>query len=74
MIKIFFLLMIISYPDQPSVNYNGFIYPTEAECVKAKDEYNEAYAIKEEEYKKKLLTEAFCIPFEIKGMKKPVGA
>ena len=37
MMQIFFLLMIISMPNQPSVKYNASIYPTEQECYQALD-------------------------------------
>ena len=37
MIKIFFLLMIISMPGEPTVKYNAAIYPTEDMCVQAKE-------------------------------------
>jgi len=76
-IKIFLLLMIFSVPDMPSVKYNALIYPTEAQCLQARDGYMEAYAAKPPEYKKNLLTEARCIEFEsfpIQGMISDIGA
>jgi len=63
-VKIFFLLMIISMPNMPSVRYNAMIYPSETQCLDARDGYMEAYAAKDLEYKSKLKTEAFCIPFD----------
>jgi len=36
MIKIFFLLMIMSTPNQTTVKYNAAIYPTEALCMEAR--------------------------------------
>lgn len=77
MIKIFFFLMIMSTPNQPSVKYNAVIYPDETQCNLALEGYLEAYANKSQEYKDKTLTEAFCIPFNsfnIKGMQKNIGA
>jgi hypothetical protein len=71
MIKIFFLLMIMSYPGQTSVKYQGAIYPSENLCIQARDAYMEAFRNKSYEYKLTMKTEAFCIPFEsfsIKGM------
>jgi hypothetical protein len=62
--KIFLLLMIISIPDMPSVRYNALIYPSEIQCIHARDGYMEAYDSKEMEYKNNLKTEAFCIPFD----------
>ncbi len=61
--KIFFLLMIISMPELPSVKYNAMIYLTEPECISARDGYMNAYLAKDLEYKRKIKTEAFCIPF-----------
>ena len=62
MVKIFFLLMIMSSPNQTTVKYNASIYPTEALCMKAKEGYMEAY--EESIDKDSMKTEAFCIPFE----------
>ena len=75
--QIFFLLMIMSMPNQPSVKYNASIYPTEQECYKALDGYMNAYNSNSAEYKNKMVTEAFCIPFEsfpIEKFKKEIGA
>ena len=36
MIKIWFMLVLISMPHAPSVKYSGFIYPSEEECEMAK--------------------------------------
>jgi hypothetical protein len=77
MVKIWLLVMLLSSPNQPSVKYNALIYPTEEQCVVARDGYMEAYAAKPPEYKLSLKTEAFCIPFDsfpITGMPKPIGA
>jgi len=64
MTKIFLLLMLISVPNQPSVKYNAVIYFTEQECLIAKNGYMEAYANKDQEYKDKLITNAYCVPFD----------
>ena len=77
MIKIFFLLMIISIPGAETVRYNGSIYSTEESCIQAKDDYMGAFEAKPEKYKDKIKTEAFCIPFEsfpVKGIKPNIGA
>ena len=62
LVKIFFLLMIMSSPNQTTVKYNASIYPTEALCMKAKEGYMEAY--EESIDKDSMKTEAFCIPFD----------
>ena len=70
-IKIFFLLIIMSYPGQTSVKYQGAIYPSENLCIQARDAYMEAFKNKSYEYKLTMKTEAYCVPFEsfpIKGM------
>jgi hypothetical protein len=77
MIKIFFLLMILSTPNQHTVKYNAAIYPTEDTCIEAKVDYLEAYNAKSAEYKAGMKTEAFCIEiksFPIIGMPMPLGA
>tara|TARA_R110000787_G_scaffold49852_1_gene119226 strand:- start:397 stop:627 length:231 start_codon:yes stop_codon:yes gene_type:complete len=75
--KIFFLLMIISMPDMPSVRYNGMIYFEEGQCSVARDKYMAAYEAKDLNYKSKIKTEAFCLPFDtfpLMGMTAPLGA
>jgi hypothetical protein len=77
MVKIWLLLMIISMPQQPTVKYTAYVYPNEEKCLVAQDEYNLAYKNKDQDYKSRVKSEAFCIPFEsfpIKGMQSPVGA
>ena len=77
MVKIWLLLMLMSTPNQPSVKYNAAIYPTEDECIQAREVFMESYEAKPPEYKLTMKTEAICIPFEsfpIKGMESPIGA
>ena len=77
MMKIFFLLMIMSMPNQPSVKYHASIYPTAQECNQAHDKYMNAYDSKPQNFKDKMVTEAFCIPFEsfpIEKFKKEIVA
>jgi hypothetical protein len=50
-------------PNMPSVKYNAMIYSSETQCLDARNRYMDAYAAKDLEYKSKLKTEAFCIPF-----------
>ena len=48
------MLVLISIPNAPSVKYNGFIYPNEAECQMARYELLEVYDARPEDYKKGL--------------------
>ena len=71
MIKIWFMLVLISMPNAPSVKYNGFIYPSEEECMTAKYELMEAYNDKPTQYKLINQIESYCVEFEsfpIKGL------
>ncbi len=73
MIKIWFLLVLISVPNSPSIKYNGFIYPNEEECQVAKYELMETYNNKSTEYKSVTLMDSHCIEFKsftIKGLNK----
>ena len=62
--KIFLLIMFISLPNAPTVRYNAVVFPTEFQCLEARNGYNEAYLAKDWEYKSRVKTEAFCLPFE----------
>ena len=64
MIKIWFMLVLISVPNAPSVKYNGFLYPTEEECQVAKYKLHETYNNKSTEYKSVTLIDSHCIEFE----------
>jgi len=69
--------MIMSMPNEPSVRYNASIFPTEQECYQALDKYINAYDSRPQDFKDKMVTEAFCIPFEsfpIEKFKKDIGA
>ena len=73
MIKIWFLLVLISAPNVPSVKYNGFIYPNEEQCQFAKYELHEAYNNKPTEYKAVTVMDSYCVEFEsfpIQGLRK----
>ena len=61
---VFLLLMIMASPNQPTVKYNAVLYPTESGCELVRAGYMDAYENKSEEYKKIMVTEAFCIPFD----------
>ena len=64
MIKVWFMLVLISIPNAPSVRYNGFIYPNEEECMVAKYELMEAYNNKPTEYKLITKVDSYCVEFE----------
>ncbi len=64
MTKVFLLLMLMSMPNQPSVKYNAMIYFTEKECIIAKEGYMKNYNNRDQEYKNRIVTNAYCIPFD----------
>ena len=64
MIKVWFLLVLVSMPNYPSIKYNGNIYPNEEECQMAKYEFHETYDSQPTEYKSIVLMEAYCMEFE----------
>jgi len=77
MIKIWFMLVLISMPNAPSVKYNGFIYVSEEECQTARYELLEAYNSKPPEYKSITSINAYCTEFEsfpIAGIKNDIKA
>ena len=61
---VFLLLMIMSSPNQSTVKYNAVLYYNDIECEIARAGYMDAYENRKEEYKKTMITEAFCIPFD----------
>jgi len=70
-IKIWFMLILMSVPNAPSVKYNGMIYPTEEQCVDAQAEFLNMYETQPQNYKDKLVVGAFCLPFDafpVQGM------
>jgi len=77
MVKIWLFLMLMSTPNQPTVKYNALIYPTEEECLAARESYMEAYEAKSREYRDGLVTEGYCVSFDsfpIVGMPPTAGA
>tara|TARA_R110000824_G_scaffold2433_1_gene11365 strand:+ start:423 stop:668 length:246 start_codon:yes stop_codon:yes gene_type:complete len=73
MIKIWFLLILVSMPNAPTVKYNGFIYPNEEACEVAKYELMEAYKDRSLEYKRITQVDSYCVEFEsfpVKGLSK----
>ena len=71
MIKIWFLLVMMSMPNAPSIKYTGSIYPTEDDCIQAQLGLLNAYEAKPQDYKNKMAFNAFCLPFDafpVQGM------
>ena len=64
MIKIWFMLMLVSIPNAPSIKYNGFIYTSEEDCQVARYELHESYNEKSTEYKSVTLIDSYCVEFE----------
>ena len=64
MVKIWFMLVLISMPKAPSVKYNGFIYPNEEECQVARYELHEAYNSKPTKYKSVTAIQSYCVEFK----------
>ena len=64
MIKIWFMLILVSMPNAPSVKYNGFIYPDEEKCQVARYELHETYNNKSTEYKSVTAIDSYCVEFE----------
>ena len=64
MVNIWFLLVLISMPNIPSIKYNGFIYPNEEECQVARYELHEAYNSKPTKYKSVTAIQSYCVEFK----------
>ena len=64
MVKIWFMLVLISMPNAPSVKYNGFIYPNEEESQVARYEIHEAYNSKPTKYKSVTAIQSYCVEFK----------
>mgnify|MGYP003304483143 FL=1 len=45
------MMVLMSFPNAPSLKYNGFIFPSEYECLNAKQELLDVYDRKPLEYK-----------------------
>ena len=61
---VFLLLMLMSSPNQTTVRYNAVLYYNDVECEIARVRYMDSYENKGRDYKDKIVTEAFCIPFD----------
>jgi|TARA_R100001443_G_scaffold2871_2_gene9441 hypothetical protein len=64
MIKVWLLLLLMSQPGMPSVKHNAFLYSNEEECMEALASYLNIYESKPLEYKQKLVTTGYCLPFD----------
>ena len=65
------MLVLMSVPNAPSVKYNGIMYSTEEKCVDAQVEFLNMYEAQPQNYKDKLVVDAFCLPFDafpVQGM------
>ena len=77
MIKIWFMMVLMSFPNAPSVKYNGFIFPSEYECLQAKQELLDVYDDKPLDYKLVTQMNAYCVEFEslpIAGLRSDIKA
>tara|TARA_B100000029_G_C17507955_1_gene935171 strand:+ start:46 stop:279 length:234 start_codon:yes stop_codon:yes gene_type:complete len=77
MVKVWLMIMLMSSPNMPSVKYNAILYKTEDECNEALVSYLNYYESRPPSYKEKVVTDAFCLPFEafpIKGLQKDTSA
>ena len=77
MIKIWFMMVLMSFPNAPSVKYNGFIFSSEYECLQAKQELLDVYDDKPLDYKLVTQMNAYCVEFEsfpITGLRSDIKA
>ena len=64
MIKIWFLLVLISVPNASTIKYSGVIYPSEERCLMEQTKLMEAYNSKTPEYKIITAIDSYCVEFE----------
>ncbi len=70
-------MVLMSFPNAPSVKYNGFIFPSEYECLQAKQELLDVYDDKPLDYKLVTQMNAYCVEFEsfpITGLRSDIKA
>ena len=70
-------MVLMSFPNAPSVKYNGFIFPSEYECLQAKQELLDVYDNKPLDYKLVTQMNAYCVEFEsfpITGLRSDIKA
>ena len=63
MIKVWFMLVLFSMPNAPSVKYNGFIYSSEEDCQVARYELHDVYNNKSTEYKSVTAIDSYGVEF-----------
>jgi len=71
------MMVLMSFPNAPSVKYNGFIFPSEYECLENKQELLDVYESKPLEYKLVTQLDAYCVEFEsfpITGLRSDIKA
>ena len=71
------MMVLMSFPNAPSVKYNGFIFPSEYECLQAKQELLDIYDDKPLDYKLVTQMNAYCVEFEsfpITGLRSDIKA
>ena len=71
------MMVLMSFPNAPSVKYNGFIFPSEYECLQAKQELLDVYDDKPLDYKLVTQMNAYCVEFEsfpITGLQSDIKA
>ena len=77
MIKVWFMLVLTSFPNAPSVKYNGFLYASEFECTKAENGLMEVYESKPLDYRLTVKLDTHRVEFEsfpIEGLKSDIKA
>ena len=52
---------MFSFPNAPSVKYNGYIYATEGDCEFARYELKEGFKKKSDSYKENTKMESYCL-------------
>ena len=70
-------MVLMSFPNAPSVKYNGFIFPSEYGCLQAKQELLDVYDDKPLDYKLVTQMNAYCVEFEsfpITGLRSDIKA
>lgn len=71
------MLVLTSFPNAPSVKYNGFLYASEFECTKAENNLMEVYESKPLDYRLTVKLDTHCVEFEsfpVEGLKSDIKA
>ena len=64
MIKVWLLVMFMHSPTLPFVKYQAIMFNSEEQCMNNLADYLNVYESKSEAYKKEVVTDAHCIPFD----------